>query len=457
MNNLLSINMDFKMPKNKSSVIKVIGIGGGGGNAINYMCERGIQGVDFVICNTDTQALENSPITNKVKLGKDGLGAGGDPKVGEAYAKESINNIKEILEFNTKMVFITAGMGGGTGTGAAPVIAKVCKELNILTVAVVTTPFQFEGPKRKESAKEGIKKLKQYVDSIILINNDKLRDIYGDFQCKKAFAIVNEILCTATKSIAELITKHFLINIDLKDAKTVLSNSGNAIMGSATAKGENRAKTAIEKALASPLLNNNNIKGATNVLLQIFYTTNNELTIDEISIINEYIQNESGYETDIIEGMGEDETLKEDEIKVTIIATGFTENQEEDSKKIIPLEDEQPITQEMDEIQIPTKRKTYKTRQNINQPTLFDVETLLDPMVNKISEMKNKPLNRIHNIKSFNNKCHKISETERERMEKEPAFKRLGWNINNTKIAKDKKDIKTLYLDDDTDNNITQL
>lgn len=333
--------ISFDLPKNQSNVIKVIGVGGGGSNAINHMFKQGIKGVDFIVCNTDSQALQNSPVPNKIQLGvnlTEGLGAGANPEVGQQSALESIADIEKMLDTNTKMVFITAGMGGGTGTGAAPVIAQLAKERDILTVGIVTIPFQFEGKVRSDQAFAGVERLRKQVDSLIVINNNKLREVYGNLGFKAGFSKADEVLATASRGIAEVITHHYTQNIDLKDAKTVLSNSGTAIMGSATAMGDNRAKDAIVAALDSPLLNDNKITGAKNVLLLIVSGTT-EITIDEIGEINDYIQTEAGYNANIIMGVGEDETLG-DAIAVTIIATGFNADQQSgivntEPKKII--------------------------------------------------------------------------------------------------------------------------
>lgn len=343
----------FDLPKNQSNVIKVIGVGGGGSNAINHMFQQGIKGVDFVICNTDAQALQNSGVPNKIQLGvnlTEGLGAGANPNIGEQAAVESYDELKNMLETNTKMLFITAGMGGGTGTGAAPIIAKMAKEANILTVGIVTMPFQFEGKLRNEQAQKGIENLRNVVDSLIVINNNKLREVYGNLGFKAGFSKADEVLSTAARGIAEVITHHYTQNIDLRDAKTVLSNSGTAIMGSAAATGQNRAHEAILKALDSPLLNDNKITGAKNVLLLIVSGTQ-EITIDEIGEINDHIQNEAGHGANIIMGVGEDDSLEE-AISVTIIATGFNiEQQNEISntevKKVIhALEDDQNMEQD---------------------------------------------------------------------------------------------------------------
>lgn len=316
--------LSFDLPKHKSSKIKVIGVGGGGNNAVNYMYAQGIVGVDFVVCNTDAQALESSPVPTKIQLGAtttEGLGAGANPEIGELSAIETLEKIKEVLETNTKMVFITAGMGGGTGTGAAPIIAKCARDLGILTVGIVTIPFKFEGEKRYEFANQGLEKLRQNVDSLIIINNNKLRELYGNLGYKAGFAKSDEILANAAKGIAEIITQNYQVNIDLNDVKKVLSDSGTAIMGSSTGEGPNRAQDAISKALDSPLLNDNKISGAKNVLLLIV-SGKNEITMDEIAIINEYIQAEAGNNAHIIMGIGED-LNEDDKIMVMVVATGF--------------------------------------------------------------------------------------------------------------------------------------
>lgn len=346
----------FDLPKNQSNVIKVIGVGGGGSNAINHMFQAGINGVDFVICNTDAQALQNSSVPNKIQLGvslTEGLGAGANPEVGEQAALESMEEIKRMLDTTTKMIFITAGMGGGTGTGAAPVIAKQAKEMDVLTVGIVTMPFQFEGKMRCQQAQKGIEKLRANVDSLIVINNNKLREVYGNLGFKAGFSKADEVLATAARGIAEVITHHYTQNIDLRDAKTVLSSSGTAIMGSSTASGSARAQEAIMKALDSPLLNDNKITGAKNVLLLIVSGAQ-EITIDEIGEINDHIQIEAGHGANIIMGVGEDENLG-DAIAVTVIATGFNIDQQDEivnteTKKIIhTLEDEQKAEQNLTE------------------------------------------------------------------------------------------------------------
>ena len=369
-------SISFDLPKNQSNVIKVIGVGGGGSNAINHMFQAGINGVDFVICNTDAQALQNSAVPTKIQLGvslTEGLGAGANPEVGEQAALESMEEIKQMLSRNTKMAFITAGMGGGTGTGAAPIIAKQAKEMDILTVGIVTMPFQFEGKNRCKQAQLGIERLRENVDSLIVINNNKLREVYGNLGFKAGFSKADEVLATAARGIAEVITHHYTQNIDLRDAKTVLANSGTAIMGSATATGSARAQEAIMKALDSPLLNDNKITGAKNVLLLIVSGAQ-EITIDEIGEINDHIQIEAGHGANIIMGVGEDENLG-DAIAVTVIATGFNMDQQNDivnteTKKIIhTLEDDQKAEQNWEQ-EAPTVRHTLDMEEEVFEPVI---------------------------------------------------------------------------------------
>ena len=375
-NNELGITFD--LPKNQSNVIKVIGVGGGGSNAINHMFKQGIKGVDFVICNTDAQALNSSGVPNKIQLGihiTEGLGAGANPEIGEKAAVESLEDIRSMLNTNTKMVFITAGMGGGTGTGAAPVIAKMARELDILTVGIVTMPFQFEGKIRNTQAHKGIETLRKVVDSLVIINNNKLREVYGNLGFKAGFSKADEVLSTAARGIAEVITHHYTQNIDLRDAKTVLTNSGTAIMGASNAVGEHRAKKAITTALDSPLLNDNKITGAKNVLLLIV-SGNQEITIDEIGEINDHIQAEAGYGANIIMGVGEDEKLGE-AISVTVIATGFDVHQQNDITNVEPkkvvhaLEDEQTMEHDL------TPPKTIHTLEDEQLDTTQEKETVV--------------------------------------------------------------------------------
>ena len=317
--------IDFNLEKRPASIIKVIGVGGGGSNAVNHMFRQGIHDVDFVVCNTDAQALDASPVHSKVQLGEsltEGRGAGNKPEVGREAARENIDQVRQILGKNTKMVFITAGMGGGTGTGGAPIIARMCREIGYLTVAIVTIPFRNEGKKRVRQAIEGISELEAYTDSLLVINNERIREMYGDFPISQAFAKADDVLTTAAKGIAEIITVPGYINVDFADVETVMRQSGVAVMGTGIADGDNRALEAVEKALNSPLLNNNNIRGAKNVLLNI-NSGEVEVTMAEIGEITEYVQKRAGFEADIIWGNGCDRNLGKN-ISVTVIATGFS-------------------------------------------------------------------------------------------------------------------------------------
>lgn len=316
----------FDLPKEKSSIIKVIGVGGGGSNAVNHMYGQHIEGVNFIICNTDAQAIAQSRVPNKIQLGPhltQGLGAGANPDIGRQACEESLEEIKRILEVNTKMAFITAGMGGGTGTGGAPIIAKICKELGILTVGIITTPFSYEGRKRQQQSEEGIKNMKQYVDTLLVISNDKLRHQFGNLKMKEAFGRADNVLATAAKCITDVINSTGQINVDFADVCTVMRNGGVAILGSAAVGGENRALSAIEQALASPLLNDNDIRGAKWILININSSEGeHEYTMDEVEIIQNYLLNQAGEGTDVILGMGYDAALG-DKISITLIATGF--------------------------------------------------------------------------------------------------------------------------------------
>lgn len=381
--------LKFDLPKDKSSIIKVLGVGGGGGNAVNHMFNQGIKGVDFVICNTDLQALEASPIPNKIQLGASltsGLGAGADPEKGHNSAMEAIEDIIEVLGVNTKMLFVTAGMGGGTGTGAAPVIAKAARELDILTVGIVTTPFNFEGKKRKIHAEEGIEQLKRSVDCLLIINNDKIKEMYGNLPIRTAFSHANDILTIAAKGIAEIITYPGYINVDFEDVKTVMRNSGVALMGSASAEGENRAMEAVQGALASPLLNDNQIFGAKNILLNISFGSN-EVLMDEIDIISNFIQEQAGLNADVIFGTSIDETLG-DKLAVTIICTGFESR-------------ENKITYAQNiEAKVPTKHVLYdapsKPQMIVANP-LADVVKTVEPTIEPEAEIKMEPIVEVNN------------------------------------------------------------
>ncbi|MDU0371362.1 cell division protein FtsZ [Hymenobacter endophyticus] len=319
------MNFTFDIPAQSKSIIKVIGVGGGGSNAVNHMFSQGIKDVEFVICNTDKQALASSTVPNRLQIGADlteGLGAGANPERGKQAAIESREQIRELLSNGTKMVFITAGMGGGTGTGAAPVIAKVAKELGILTVGIVTAPFMFEGKKKRQQAEQGIKELSDNCDTVLVILNDRLREIFGNLPIRSAFAKADNVLSTAAKSIAEIITVTADVNVDFEDVKTVMKDSGAAVMGSSITEGENRAQRAAEEALASPLLNNTDIQGAQRILLSIMSGDQAELEMDELTEITEYIQDKAGQNAEVIFGHGVDPTLGQS-IRVTVIATGF--------------------------------------------------------------------------------------------------------------------------------------
>jgi cell division protein FtsZ len=377
--------MQFEMLKEKSSIIKVIGVGGGGGNAVNHMYRQGITGVDFIICNTDAQALELSPIPNKVQLGAsltEGMGAGSIPEVGKNSAIENIDDIKQMLGVNTKMLFITAGMGGGTGTGASPIIAKAAREMDILTVGIITTPFSFEGKRRKMQADAGMEELRKYVDSFLVISNDRLRQIFGNLTMSSAFGQADDILTTAAKGIAEIITLPGYINVDFKDVRTVMKDSGVCIMGSSSAEGEGRALKAVEGALASPLLKDNEIEGARYILLNISSGLK-EVTMDEVSIITDYIQEEAGLAADLIWGNCVDENL-EDKLSVTIIATGFqTQDErakEQNNKKIVSMlvPENAPLVKPVNEFINPVKANTpaqpyIKHKEEPKQTGLFDM------------------------------------------------------------------------------------
>jgi cell division protein FtsZ len=352
--------MEFDLPRETSSIIKVIGVGGGGSNAVNHMYGQGIIGVDFIVCNTDRQALDISPVPYKVQLGPsltEGRGAGSIPEIGMNAAIENIDEIRDVLSKNTKMVFVTAGMGGGTGTGAAPVIAQVAKEMGILTVGIVTVPFNFEGRKRRQQAEEGLDKMRENVDTLLVINNERLREITGNLTINSAFAQADDVLSTAAKGIAEVISVAGAINVDFNDVNTVMRNSGHAIMGSAAAEGENRAITAVQEALTSPLLNDNDISGAQYVLLNITYG-DKEVLMDEITEITDYIQHEAGSTADVIWGHGHDPSLG-DKLSITIIATGLSSSPitgfEKAPEKTVRTLDEEPKNEIVAPLTSPTQ------------------------------------------------------------------------------------------------------
>lgn len=361
----------FDLPKDQSSIIKVIGVGGGGSNAVNHMFSQNIEGVNFIICNTDAQAIAQSKVPNKIQLGPhltQGLGAGANPLIGRQATEESLEEIKRILEVNTKMAFITAGMGGGTGTGGAPILAKICKDLGILTVGIVTTPFAYEGKKRLGQAEEGIMLLKNHVDTLIVISNDKLRHQYGNLKMKEAFAKADNVLATAAKCITDVINSTGQINVDFADVCTVMSNGGVAILGSATAEGEHRAQSAIENALNSPLLNDNDIRGAKWILININSSLGeHEFTMDEVDIIQNYLISQAGEDTDVILGLGYDNSLGS-EISITLIATGF------EHKDPFPKQDRTVTPTENKNEKIVMELEMPKAQTILQQPTLqFDL------------------------------------------------------------------------------------
>jgi cell division protein FtsZ len=365
--------MEFDLPKETSSIIKVIGVGGGGSNAVNHMYGQGIIGVDFIVCNTDRQALDISPVPYKIQLGSsltEGRGAGAIPEIGMNAAIENIDEIKEVLSKNTKMVFVTAGMGGGTGTGAAPVIAQAAKDMGILTVGIVTVPFNFEGRKRRQQAEEGMERMRQNVDTLLVINNERLREITGNLTLGNAFAQADDVLTTAAKGIAEVISVTGAINVDFNDVKTVMKDSGVAIMGSAAAEGENRATVAVQQALSSPLLNDNDISGAQYVLLNITYG-DKEVLMDEITEITDFIQDEAGATADVIWGHGYDPTLG-DKLSVTLIATGFKSNPitgfEKAPEKTVRTLEEEPKNEIKAPLSSPTQVNTFTNAVEVKAP-----------------------------------------------------------------------------------------
>ncbi len=409
--------MQFEMLKEKSSIIKVIGVGGGGGNAVNHMYKQGITGVDFIICNTDAQALELSPIPNKVQLGAsltEGMGAGSIPEVGKNSAIENIDDIKQMLGTTTKMLFITAGMGGGTGTGASPIIAQAARELDILTVGIITTPFSFEGKRRKMQAEEGMEELRKYVDSFLVISNDRLREIFGNLTLGAAFAQADDILTTAAKGIAEIITLPGYINVDFKDVRTVMKDSGVSIMGSYAAAGENRAYEAVRGALASPLLKDNEIEGARYILLNIS-SGSKEVTMDEVSVITDYIQEEAGLMADLIWGNCQDENLGE-KISVTIIATGFQTKDEREkvqsNKKIVShlITDNQPLIKAVNEFTVLNSKESLEPFLKVQD------ESLVNPVNNSFQKREELREEQSGPIR------YKLNEDEKKQdLEKEPA------------------------------------
>lgn len=432
----MAANFKIDLPKDKSSIIKVIGVGGGGGNAVNFMYQEGITGVDFFICNTDNQALDMSPIPNKIQIGNElteGRGAGSNPEVGRKAAEESIEEIIESLGVNTQMVFVTAGMGGGTGTGAAPIIAKAAKDLGILTVGIVTTPFSFEGGKRRNAADEGIEEMRENVDSLLIISNDRIKDIYGNLPISKAFSHADNVLATAAKGIAEIITIGGSINVDFEDVKTAMSNSGVAIMGTGVAEGEDRDLRAAEIALNSPLLNENRINGASDLLINISYGEE-EATMDEYSTINEFFQEQSGMNANLKCGLCFDASLGRS-ISVTIIATGFGK----DENRF--MEEEEPVSEERNDYiyeeshtadsASTTDDSSDKEDLGGKQTTIFgtmdesDEERELRIANEKVEEMKK----RLIHLRELHKNARSASRIEE--FENVPAYKRKGVKLED--------------------------
>jgi cell division protein FtsZ len=438
-------NMENRKEQNQGAEIKVIGVGGGGGNAVNYMHKQGIRDVDFVICNTDAQAMESSQVQTRVQLGAsltEGRGAGNKPEVGKEAAIENIEDVKKALAENTKMVFITAGMGGGTGTGAAPVIAKACKEEGYLTVGIVTIPFRNEGRRRIKQAAEGIAELEEYVDSLLVINNERIRDMYGDFGISEAFSKADNVLATAARGIAEIITVPGYINVDFADVETVMRKSGLAIMGTGIASGENRAEVAIENALNSPLLNNNDIRGARNILLNIT-SGDIEVTMAEVGLITDYVQNKAGFDADLIWGNGKEESLGEN-LSVTIIATGFSTssipelNKEVQQKKIsVELSENKPVKKEaFSGAGNQVKNKTAVNQKFIefniteeNKKEEDDFEALYPETSKERHKLENKPVEE---------DCTAMSEEDVDNLESIPAYLRRKLRMNDPRFKKQK-------------------
>ena len=463
--------MPFELPVNKSSIIKVLGVGGGGSNAVNHMFRQGIKDVDFIVCNTDAQALANSPVPVKFQLGAsltEGRGAGNKPEKGRQAAIESLDNLAEILSVNTRMLFITAGMGGGTGTGAAPVIARAAKELGILTVAIVTIPFKNEGPARVNQALEGIAELEKFVDSLLVINNEKIRQIYGNLRLSEAFSRADDVLTVAAKGIAEIITVHGFINVDFADVQTVMTNSGVAILGTGMAEGEGRAIEAIKQALNSPLLNDTDIKGAKNILLNVL-SGEDEVTMDEIGQIIDYVKDCSGIHTDLIWGNGTDMSLGT-KVSVTIIATGFNAGnipelyiRRREIDKIPLVEYPEPEHEE-DSIFVVRDVPPQKTgMNNPSQRTIeFDLKTVDDDLFRDISRVR-KPVDtrkageRVNAIKRTHEELKELkqgirqSDREIDEMENTPAFKRKQLQIDPQKSSDETKISRYSLSDDEND------
>jgi cell division protein FtsZ len=459
--------MHFELPVNKSSIIKVLGIGGGGSNAVNHMFRQGIRDVDFIVCNTDAQALANSPVPVKIQLGAsltEGRGAGNKPVIGRQAAIESLDNISELFSVNTRMLFITAGMGGGTGTGAAPVIAQAAKELGILTVAIVTIPFRNEGPRRINQALEGIAELEKNVDSLLVINNEKIRQIHGDLRLSEAFSRADDILAVAAKGIAEIITVHGFINVDFADVQTVMTNSGVAILGTGTASGEGRAIGAIKEALNSPLLNDTDIKGAKNILLNII-SGSEEVTMDEIGQIIDYVKDCSGLSTDLIWGNGTEASLGE-KISVTVIATGFNAGSIPElymhKKEIDRIPLAETVVSPDNEESIFVLKDASPQKPLIGAPSQRTIEFDLadDEVFQTISRVR-KPVDvrrateRVNTIKRTQDELRELkqgnrhSDKEIDELENTPAFKRKQIQIENQKFSEETKVSRLTLTDDD--------
>jgi cell division protein FtsZ len=438
-------NMSFtvELPKDKSSIIKVVGVGGGGGNAVNHMYREGISGVDFFICNTDSQALENSPIPNKIQIGDsltEGRGAGSNPEVGRKAAEENIHDIIESLGVNTQMVFVTAGMGGGTGTGAAPVIAKAAKDMGILTVGIVTTPFSFEGNRRCEAAYHGIEEIRESVDSLLVISNDRIKDIYGNLAISKAFGYADNVLATAAKGIAEIITIAGSINVDFEDVKTAMSDSGVAIMGMGVSEGDDRAMRAITQALNSPLLDDSKIQGASDLLVNISYG-DDEATMDEYATINEYLQNEAGRDATLKCGLCYDSSLGRS-ISVTVIATGF--DRSENRYKTVAEDSE--VEFDLGSVEV-TETDETQDEEVRKQTTIFDnlegfEDEEKDTADRKIEQMKQ----RMRYLKELNQNANK--ENGMEEMEGVPAYKRKGVNLEDVPHSSDVEISRTSLVEE---------
>lgn len=432
--------MDFDLPKDKlPSIIKAIGVGGGGGNAVNHMYKKGIEGVDFIVCNTDLQALNLSPVPHKIQLGPsltEGRGAGSKPEIGKNAAIENIEEIREFLSDDAKMVFITAGMGGGTGTGAAPVIAKVARELGILTVGIVTVPFAFEGRKRRMLAEEGLEQMRQNVDTLLVINNEKLREITSDLTISQAFAQADDILATAAKGIADVIEITGDINVDFNDVNTVMKDSGVAIMGSAAAEGENRAMVAVEKALESPLLNDNDINGAKHVLLYITYG-NKEVMMEELTEVTDFVQEAAGMDAEMMYGHGYDETLG-DQLNVTVIATGFSSSPITGFEKA--PEKNVTVLEEVKEIKAPLNSPTEKTNTWENAKEV-KAETKIEEKIEEDEPFL---------VKKKEEEKEIIDEQQKLEFSWDEEVKASVESINTQEVV-DESEIKRYNLDDDTE------